>query len=248
MYIFLLASIFFNFSFDSTFAETRVSPKVYDTEKKRLSTSELLEKHGLNEVSDQFSDFIQVFDTSAHFFSKLKDNDQFEVLNLVIDAFKQSYLMTIDEVNNAKDKPSGQITTQMMKDLLERQEMHLKHLLKKDPRIMDSEWVQFFDKLHMVFDGLKTLYGLAIENEMSLQWWMLLLTPSFIKAIPSDLFDKNVFGELLHMPLALKDYIHDILEHMMQSDYAPLIKLGSNMATRYDWRKLLGGYDEHEEL
>lgn len=216
--------------------------------KERLSTTELLEKHGLDEVADQFAEFIQLFDTGTHFFSKLNDNEQFYVLNLLVDAFKQSYLMTIDEVNNAKDKPYGPITSQMMKDLLERQEMHLKRILKKDPRILNSEWAQFFDKIHMVFDGLKTLYSMLVENELVLQWWMLLSTPTFIKIIPSDLFDKSVFGELLHMPLALKDSIHEILEHIMQSDYAPIIKLASNMAAKYDWNKLLGGYEEHEEL
>lgn len=216
--------------------------------KKRLSTTELLEKHGLDEVADQFAEFIQMFDIGTHFFSKLNDNEQFYVLNLLVDAFKQSYLLTIEEVNNAKDKPHGPITFQMMKDLLERQEMHLKRLLKKDSRILNSEWAQFFDKIHMVFDGLRTLYSMSVENELVLQWWMLLSTSSFVKMIPSDLFDKSVFGELLHMPLALKDSIHEILEHIMQSDYASLIKLTSNMAAKYDWNKLLGGYEEHEEL
>jgi hypothetical protein len=217
--------------------------------KQRMSTSELLEKHGLYEVSEQFTDFIQMFDTGTHFFSRLNDDEQFGVLNRLVDAFKQSYLTTIDEVNNAKDKPNGAVSLQMMRDLLDRQEMHLKRLLKKDDKILTSEWAQFIGKLHLVFDGLKTLYATAVEGDLALYWWMLLLTPSFVKAIPSDLFDKSVFGELLHMPLALKDSIHDILEHMMQSDYAPMIKLVSNMAAKYDWSKLLGGYDdEHEEL
>jgi len=218
----------------------------YDSEDENLSTHELLEKHGLPDVARQLASFLAMFDTTAHFFSKLNEDEHFDVLNLVIDAFKRSFVTTMNEVMNAKDAPSGPISLPMMKDFFSRQEIHFKESIKRDSRIYESEWITLLGQVHIVFDSLKKVYQLALENHMSLDWWMLKLASPMIEKIPIDLFDRTMFSELLEVPIGIKQTVHDTLESLLTSDYAPMLKIGAQLAANYDWRKLMN--DEHAEL
>jgi hypothetical protein len=230
-----------------TYQDTGVVPIAEDdSEDENLSTHELLEKHGLPDVARELSGFLQMFDTTAHFFSKLNEDEHFDVLNLVIDAFKRSFVTTMNEVMNAKDAPSGPISLPMMKDFFSRQEIHFKESIKRDSRIYESEWITLLGQVHIVFDSLKKIYQLALESHMSLDWWMLKLASPMIEKIPIDLFDRTMFSELLEVPIGIKQTVHDTLESVLTSDYAPMLKIGAQLAANYDWRKLMN--DEHAEL
>jgi hypothetical protein len=201
----------------------------------KLTSHEFLEKHGLGQIAHHFSQFISIFDTSTHLFSKLDDDEQFGVLNRVIEAFRDAYIKTVGDVSASPNRP-GTYNISAMKDFFSRHEMNFNRLLQQDQNILDSEWAQFLGQTHYVFDSLKELYQLALANGLPglpLNSFMLDLSATMMRAVPDDLFNRNTFSEVLQMPGQLQSTLHDILESALTSDYGPMIKMAAQVAANY---------------
>lgn len=201
------------------------------------STHELFERHGLGFVTDSLSSFVTLFDKSTHFFSKLNSIETFEILNRFVSAFALSFTNTFGSVATSKDAPSGSLSINQVKDLLDKQESNLKSLLIKDDRILSSEWSSFIGKIHILFDSLKELYILAFNNGLSLNWWIISILVVACSKIPKDLFDHATFEEFLGLPGTLHSTLHEALNSLMSSDSAPMIKLALSTFTNYNRQK-----------
>lgn len=204
---------------------------------KSESTHELLERHGLGFITDSLSDFITLFDKSTHFFSRLNNAETFVVLNRFIAAFIQTFSTTFGSAATSKDAPSGPLTFNQVKDLLDKQESILKATLIKDDNILNSEWSSFISKIHLVFDSLKDLYKLALDNSLSLNWWMVSILAVALKNVPEDLFSHATFEEFLGLPGTFQTTLHDALNSLMESQSAPMIRLALSAFTNYQRQK-----------
>jgi len=215
----------FDFDLDPSLQEDHV----------KLTSHEFLEKHGLGQIAHHFSQFIGIFDTSTHLFSKLDDDEQFGVLNRVIESFRDAYIKTVGDVSASPNRPSN-YNISAMKDFFSRHEMNFNRLLQQDQNILDSEWAQFLGHTHYVFDSLKDLYQLALANGLPglpLNSFILDLSATMMRAVPDDLFNRHTFSDLLQMPVQLQSTLHDILESALTSDYGPMIKMAAQVASNY---------------
>lgn len=208
----------------------------------RMTTHQFLERHGLGLVAKQLSKFITLFDTSTHLFSKLNDDEQFNVLNRVLNTFLKSYVLTVQDLSNSKDAlVGGEISFSAMKDFIVRQESHFNGMLKSDPKILQSEWSQFLVHTHVLFDSFKDIYQSSLDNGLPLRWWMLKMTGPLVDSVPTNLLDRSTFASLLSAPAELQHNIHQMLESVLTSQYGPMIKMAAQFASTYM-------YDRRDEL
>lgn len=202
----------------------------------KMTSHEFLENHGLPQISKAFSQIIMMFDTSTHFFSKLDDDEQFGVLNRVVEAFRDSYVKTVNDMSQSKSMPSGSFSINVMKDFFSRQEANFNTLLQQHQNILDSEWAKLLGHTHYVFDALKDLYALALANSVPgfpVNSFIMELSVTFIRGIPDDLLDRTNFSEVLQMPGMLQDFVHDYLETALTSSFGPMIKMFVQVLANY---------------
>jgi len=211
-----------------------------------LSTNEFLHKHSLSMVAAKVSWLVSMVDDAIDMTTRINADEHFEMLNRVIDAFRKSFVMTVNEFSASQGVPSGPFSLEIMKHFFDRQETHLKELIKKDTKISQSEFAQFLGKLHLVFDKLKDAYGIALENHVSINLFVLSFAAPFIDKIPSGILPRSMFSELLDLPSMVRNMVHETLEGPLTSDYAPMLKMVLNLAANYDWSSLTNQF--HEEL
>jgi hypothetical protein len=209
------------------------SPEVLD----KMTSLEFFQMHGLDSISRHFADIITLFDASTHFFTKLDDDGQFRVLNLVISAFRDSYIKSVGDVSSSPNKPSeGVYNVSAINDFFKLHERNFNKLLQKDQDILDSEWVQFLSHTHHVFDSLKDLYELAVVNGVfgfPFSSFTLDVSATLMRGIPDHIFNRASFSEFLRMPGQLQQTFHTVLGSALTSDYGPMLKMFAQIASNY---------------
>jgi hypothetical protein len=193
-------------------------------DRSRMSTSEFLEAHGLRDIAEKLSQFISIFDSSTHFFDQLNDSDEFEILNVLISYFRDSFVDTVDEAKRSAEAKGGSMSLSSMRDFFNRQEMIFNEKMRQDPRF--RKWAKVIPQTHHVFDSLVKLYQLCIENGIPMPWWMLQMVGPLCANIPDRLLDHDQFEEFLKVPSTMQASLHELLEQAFTSGFGPMLKIG----------------------
>ncbi|KAM0682808.1 hypothetical protein MDAP_002043 [Mitosporidium daphniae] len=216
------------------------------------STIEMLDRHGLNILVENFASIFHLFDKTASLSHHLSDEDNFNILNDILDSVKRSFIMTVNEILNSRNAPVGVITPSSMSNFLTRQEVHFKELLqKKTPQNIDPQlWEAFFTRLPLAFDSVKQLYRMAFENlptPLQFSWTQLQFISPFLEFIPStNLLSHSQFEWFLLMPANTKKLLHDFIALVFSMERSHLTKAVFDLIKMYDWQKLMK--PDHAEL
>jgi len=192
------------------------------------STADFLQRVGLGMLLPLIRDFLIPFDKN--------------VLNAVVDAFKNSFVDAVSEVERARDAPKGTITLEMMRIFLSRQETIFIQYIQRDPRIR-PEWMVFFEKLHHVFDGLAEIYREVDHYGLNLNWMWLSMAKPFIEPVfanITNIFDHYMIVDLLDNVSQMKESIHSFIEDIMSGDQAHVIRMVAQFVASVDWKNFAG--------
>jgi len=209
------------------------------------NTTDFLHRVGLGMLLPLITDFIEPFENTVKLFSNLNQDEHFHILNLVLDSFKKSFVEAVSEVEKAQlmhDAPKGPISVEMMRSFLSQQESIMYRLIQRDPRIVQSDWMMFLDKLHHVFDGLYEIYkeidSYGKPYGITLSWTWVSFLKTIIAPLPTNLFDRNMFLDVLEIPSKMKETVHYFVEEVVSSEQGHLVKMVAAFLTTVDWKNL----------
>ena len=210
-----------------------------------VSTVKMLENRGLDILVENFESFFHLFDNTTYISHHLSEEENFNVLNDMIDAIKRSFIMTANQILNSRNAPTGEITPSSMASLLEIQETHFKDLLrKKVPKGLNLELLEvFFTRIHLVFDTVKRLYEMAFEMlpaPLKFSWMQLQFVLPFLELIPTNhLLDHSNFEWFLLTPAITKKALHDLIVFVFAAERSHLTKVVFDLVKMYKWDTFL---------
>lgn len=218
-----------------------------------ISTIKLLNERGLDFLIDNFASFFHLFDNTTLVLHHISKEDNFRILNEIIDGMKRSFITTTNEMMNSRNAPTGAITVSAMSTFIDRQETHFNDLLRaKVPKGLDDElWGIFFTRIHLVFDSFKLLYKMSVEKlptPLQLSWSYLQMVAPFLDFIPtSDLLQHAHFEWLLLMPAQTKKILHDLIVTFFSIERSQMTKMFINLVASFKWNELFDRYNQNKE-
>jgi len=186
---------------------------------------QFLDRVGLNMILPLIYDFIEPFERTVRLFHELDGEKHFDILNRVIEAFKQSFIRAVEEVENARDAPSGTLSAEMMSIFMKRMDSIMEAMINRDAQISDSEWILFLGMIHHVFEGFVEAYRQMTDYGIELPWSLLSIVKTLVTPLPTNIFDRSMFGDWLRYPKVLKETLFNIIEEVMTGDQAHFIKM-----------------------
>jgi len=207
--------------------------------------SEDVSNKPLKEILDKFEldivpEISEMIDEFVHLFDHVTGQDHFVAANKVLEAFLKALFLTLEPAGKVQPKLQGTLTPQMMDDLLNVQMEHFNNLLAKYPDISKTQLPAFLSKyVVVIFDTLKQAYRSVSDLGFNLNWSLIFILLPFLERLPTDIFFREHFAEILDIPGQLKQSIHDFLEDIFSSDQAHFVRMFVSFLKTVDWQKLL---------
>jgi len=221
----------------------RVKSKIEKKFDSSQTIGSILRKFGLSNFEHSF---LRVFDQADNLFRNLNHDQHFQVINRILDAFKIAWLHAMDQYQQSSDTPSGSIDADAMNDFVKVVEEQFHRILSNDKEVRESELAPFLAQVHHVFDMVTSAYEQILELELPIQlsWSLFFMVKPLIERIPTDLFERAMFQELLEMPSLLKERLHDLLENLLSGDQAHFIRLILTFLSNLDYSMLQDKFNE----
>lgn len=227
---------------DTTEEDTTVS-KESTVDATNMRWSDIMDKFGL----DIARDIAALLDHAHDIVDKHTKEAEFEAMNDVLETLKESFFMTLKPLENAKVKPSGSLEPSTVSELFDVMQTHFRDILMSHDNLTKSSIQPFVS--HYVgpfFASIKELYAKGYSLGLSLNWSMIYILAPFLKNVPTDIFSRSSFQEILSVPGMLKQALYDMLEQLFSGDLAHVIRMILAFMQTIDWQRMMGNSEKVE--
>jgi len=215
-----------------------IDKKGPETDASRMAWSEILDKFGLD-IPDRVVDFL---DHANEMFEEHTHDREFNASNSVVAALKAAFGRTLEPVKKASDRPQGALDPVTVNELFDVMQVNFEDIMNNSSHVKASRVKGFVDKyVNDFFKSLKDLYRSGYAVGLSVNWSMIFIVLPFLDRIPTDIFFRDSFEELLLVPGQLKQSVHDFLEDLLQGDQAHFIRMIMSFAKTVDWQGMFRG-------
>lgn len=185
--------------------------------------SDILGKFGLGKIVPQI---VAALDHADGLITDMTNEKHFNAVNKVIKAFIRSFESTIAPAMSANDRPQGAIRPETMNNLLDAQAQHFNDDLLNDRDVQATHLKHFIHQYaDQIFLTLKDGYTQMFKMGLQLTWSLIFMVMPFLSLIPTDIFSRDMLGEVLEVPGQLKQFVHDTLESVFSGDKAHFVEM-----------------------
>jgi len=223
--------------------ETTMSEDVAVMEKKpasstdasRMTWAEILNKFGLNIPTYM----VDLLDHAVDTFEEHTKDSEFNAGNAVVAALKASLRKTLDPAMKAKNPPSGSLQPVTVDELFDVMQSHFVDIMSDDHHVSRSRLKPYVAKyVNDFFKSLKDMYRAGYAVGLSINWTVIFMIMQYLDLVPTDIFFRDSFQELLQVPGTLKQGLHDFLEEMLSGDQAHFVRMILSFVQTIDWQRM----------
>jgi len=213
-----------------------------DFDARNMTPTQILQHFGLGHV---VPDLVDLLDHADNMFTRVTQDKHFFAVNRVLDAFKESFIKTVDYFRQGSQHLPPTLDEHMVQQFFAYQEDQFRQTLQRDAKV-DSDLVKSFvdQYVHVLYEhlaqGYQTLDGLGIR----LSWTMLFAVTPFIQGLPTEIIDPDMFRDVIEAPGQLKQVLYDLLATVVSSGYSHFLQMFAAFLSTVNFKKFLHGKEE----
>jgi len=212
-----------------------VAAKAPTTDASLMTWSEILHKFGLNIPSY----LVNLLDHAHDMFEEHTKDSEFNAGNAVLAALKAAFRRTLEPAMKASNRPQGSLEPVTVDELFDVMQSNFLDIMMNNPHVLRSNLKPYVTQyVGEFFKSLKDLYRAGYTGGLSVNWTMIFMLFPYLDLIPTDIFFRDSFEELLQVPGQLKQSMHDLLEDMLAGDQAHFIRMILSFVQTIDWQKM----------
>jgi len=211
------------------------------TDASSMTWSEILMKFGLN-----IPNFVvELLDHANDMFEEHTKDSEFNAGNAVVASLKAAFRRTLEPAMKASNRPQGTLEPVTVDELFDVMQTNFMKIMESSPHVSRSRIKPYVSKyVSDFFKSLKDMYRGGYAVGLSINWTMIFILMPYFDLIPTEIFMRDSFEELLKVPSQLKQSLHDFLEDMLSGDQAHFIRMILSFVQTIDWQKMLRRRDE----